>query len=342
MKLTLIKNINKAAMTFRTIEPGRPLRLAFLGCGGVTRKHSKTLKRFPDVKCYYASRTAEKAEIFCREWKGSGWFGSYQSAIESAEIDVIFVATPPDSHLDLTLQAIAAGKHVIVEKPPFFHASDFDLIESERQKTGVQVMVAENYFYKPLLQTLRQLLGTDVIGDIKFMFFNATKTQKTGDWRDEAGQAGGGALFEGGIHWVNFLANLGLTVRSVRGFQPGPPSALERSFQMVVSYEEGPVGTLLYSWEINTLFKGLRLSRIYGTEGSITMESNGVFIFVRGKKWRFLLLPGLSDIVGSKAMFTDFFQALRTGKEPAFTLALAKRDLELIEMAYDDARFLQK
>ena len=327
-------------MTFRSIEPGRPIRLAFLGCGGVTRKHSKTLKGFPDVKCFYASRTAEKAEAFCREWKGSGSFGSYQAAIESAEIDVVFVATPPDSHLELTLKAIAAGKHVIVEKPPFFHASDFDLVETERRETGVQVMVAENYFYKPMLRTLRQILGTDVIGDIKFMFFNATKTQKTGDWRDEAVQAGGGALFEGGIHWVNFLSNLGLSVHSVRGFQPTASggSTLERSFQMVFSYAEGPVATLLYSWEINTLFNGLRLSRIYGTQGSITMESNGVFVFVRGKKWRFILLPGLSDIVGSKAMFTDFFQALRTGREPDFTLDLAKRDLVLIEKAYGDAR----
>ena len=327
-------------MTFRTIEPGQPVRIAFLGCGGVTRRHSKTLGRFPDVRRYYASRLAEKAEMFCRDLKGSGWFGSYQAAIDSPEVDVVFIATPPDSHLELSLQAIAAGKHVIVEKPPFFRASDFDRIDAERRKTGVQVMVAENYFYKPLLRTLRDILRADAIGDIRFMVFNATKTQKTGDWRDEVRTAGGGALFEGGIHWVNFLSNLGLQVRSVSGFQPGKPEsqALERSFQMVFSYEEGPVATLLYSWEIDTLFKGLRLSRIYGTAGSITLESNGVFMFVRGKKWRFLLLPGLSDIVGSKAMFSDFFQALRSGQEPAFNLALAKRDLELIEKAYSDAR----
>lgn len=327
------------AMTFRTIEPGKPVRIAFLGCGGVTRRHSKTLGRFPEVRRYYASRSEEKAELFCRELKGSGFFGSYQAAIESPEVDVVFVATPPDSHLELSVQAIAAGKHVIVEKPPFFRAADFDLIESERRKTGVQVMVAENYFYKPLLRALRDILRTDVIGDIRFMVFNATKTQKTDDWRDEPGKAGGGALFEGGIHWVNFLSNMGLNVRSVSGFQPGKPAAgaLERSFQMVFSYEEGPVATLLYSWEIDTLFKGLRLSRIYGTAGSVTLESNGVFILVRGKKWHFRLLPGLADIVGSKAMFTDFLQALRTGREPAFHLALAKRDLELIEKAYGDA-----
>lgn len=323
-------------MDFRKIEPDRPLGIAFLGCGGVTRKHSRTLQRFSGIRRYYASRSADKAGAFCREWKGHGHFGSYEAALHSADVDVVLIATPPDSHLELCLAAVAAGKHVIVEKPPFLRASDFDLVETERRKTGVQVMVAENYFYKPLLRTLQGLLRNDWIGDVKFMIFNATKTQKTGDWRDEAALAGGGAFFEGGIHWVNFVSNLGFTVRSVKGFQPagGGHSSLERSFQMVVSYEEGPVGTLLYSWEINTLFKGLRLSRIYGTEGSITFESNGVFVFVRGKKWRFILLPGLTDLTGSKTMFADFFQALRNGREPAFRLALARRDIAMIEEAY--------
>ncbi|MBK8921721.1 MAG: Gfo/Idh/MocA family oxidoreductase [Saprospirales bacterium] len=329
-------------MSFRTIEPGRPIRLAFLGCGGVTRKHSQTLRRFAGVKRYYASRSAEKAAAYCREWKGSGAFDSYAAAIKSAETDVVLIATPPDSHLDLALHAIRAGKHVIIEKPPLFHASDFDLLETARQKTGVQVMVAENYFYKPLLRTLREILQSGVIGDVRFLFINATKTQKTSGWRDEAGQAGGGAFYEGGIHWVDFLANLGWDVQSVRGFLPyaahtAGASYLERSFQLVVTYAHGPVATLLYSWEIHTLFKGLRISRIYGTQGSVTLESNGVFIFVRGKKWRLRVLPGLKDMGGSKAMFADFFNALRTGAEPAYHLGLARRDLELVEAAYRSA-----
>ena len=80
----------------------------------------------------------------------------------------------------------------------------------------------------------------------------------------------------------------------------------------------------------------MRLSKIFGTKGSITLESNGIFIFVRGKKWRFIF-PGFSDIVGKKAMFKDFFHALRTGQEPQYNLALAKRDLEFIEKAYKTA-----
>ena len=321
-------------MTFKTIPAGRNIRMAFLGCGKITAKHSKLLKKRGDVQLSFASRSEDKARDYAGRFGSGRFFTSYESAIHSPDTDVIFIATPPHNHLDLALRAIQAGKHVMVEKPPFLHAADFDRIAAERKKTGVQVMITENYFYKPVLRKLRKILQTDVIGDIRFLYFNATKTQRNDDWRDDQSIAGGGALLEGGIHWINFISNLGPEPASVHGFQPAPlAKGPERSMQVVMTYAGGPVGTLLYSWEVNALINGLRLSRIYGTRGSVTFESNGIFIFIRGKKWRFIL-PGFADIGGTKAMFEDFLQALRTGEEPAFSLELARRDMVFIEKAY--------
>ncbi|MEO6850601.1 MAG: Gfo/Idh/MocA family oxidoreductase [Mucilaginibacter sp.] len=320
--------------TYKNVET--PLRMAFIGCGAITGKHSKTLKSFNDVQLYYASRTEDKAKEFCDKYKGKGYFSSYKGAMESADVDVIFIATPPDTHLQLAVEAMNAGKHVIVEKPAFFKSSDFDIIDRLRKEKGVQLFVAENYFYKPVLQKLREVLGMNLIGDIKFMFFNATKTQKVTDWRGDRSMAGGGALFEGGVHWINLISNLGLTLKSVTGFKPLSANNIERSMQVVAIYNEGPVGTLLYSWEVNALFKGLRLSRIYGSRGSVKFESNGLFIFVRGNKWK-LIFPGISDIGGTKAMFQDFFAALKNGEDARFNLMLARRDVEMIEEAYRTA-----
>lgn len=324
-------------MTFKHIADNEPINIAFLGCGFATKNHSKTLKKFKNVRRFYASRSEEKAKEYQQKFKGAGHFGSYDAAINSPEINTIFVATPPDSHLELTLQAMRAGKHVIVEKPPFFKSSDFDIITNLQKETQTQVMIAENYFYKPNLQRLRKLIDSDIIGNLKFLYFNATKTQKTGDWRDEKKQSGGGSLFEGGIHWINFISNMGLEIETISGFQPGEILDMDRSMQIVAKYKKGAIGTLLYSWEVNALFKGLRISKIYGTEGSISFESNGIFIFVRGRKWKFIF-PGLSDIGGAKGMFQDFFKALRSGEEPDFNLALAKRDLVMIEEVYRSAR----
>jgi len=311
-----------------------PINLAFLGCGFATRLHSKTLKNFKrEVNCLYASRDWHKAVAFNTEFNGSGAFASYEAAINDAKIDAVLVATPPASHLALTLQALRAGKNVIVEKPPFLHAADFEIIHQAQNETGRRVFVAENYFYKPLALRLRELIMNEVIGEILFVHVNAIKLQKAGDWRDDTQLSGGGALFEGGIHWINLTANLGLPIRSVRGLCPGKRHDAEKSMLVAIDYENGAVGTLSYSWEVPVLLQGVHLSQLYGRKGVITFESNGIFILVNGVRKK-IIFPGLGDIAGYKGMFRDFLRALQTGEQPAMNLAAAQKDLQHIENIY--------
>lgn len=312
----------------------KPLSLAFLGCGFATRLHSRTLSKLdPGVRRFYASRDGARAEAYSRKYGGAGHFDSYDAAIDDPAIDAVLVATPPSSHLDLTLRALQANTDVIVEKPPFRRALDFNTVQDALADTSRRVLVAENYFYKPLTATLRQALQDGAVGDVLFVHVNALKQQRVDDWRDAAETSCGGALFEGGIHWISLLASLGLEVESISGARAGSAEGLERSVAVTIRYVGGTVGTLLYSWEVPSLFKGLRLSRIFGREGSITFESNGLFVLIRGRRRR-LVSPGIRDIAGYRAMFRDFLAALRGEKEPEYTLELARRDLDLVEAAY--------
>jgi UDP-N-acetylglucosamine 3-dehydrogenase len=316
----------------------KPLNLAFLGCGFATSLHSRTISRIDkSVRRFYASRDKKKAASYNKKFGGAGFFDSYSAAINSREIEAVLVATPPAQHLSLALQGLQADKHVIVEKPPFLHSSDFEKVMRESKKADKKVLVAENYYYKPLAVELRRILKQELIGEVLFIQVNALKLQKTGNWRDDASLAGKGALYEGGVHWVNFMANLGYSLSHVNGFQPGNSKGADRSYLVSFKYAEGPVGTLAYSWEIPSLFKGLRISRIYGKEGSITFESNGLFIIVKGKRKK-IILPGFSDISGYRAMFLDFFESLRSGDEPLYTPELAQKDLELIEKIYSSTK----
>jgi predicted dehydrogenase len=312
-----------------------PLNLAFLGCGNATRMHSKTLKGRP-VSRWYASRDGARAADYDSKFGGAGHFDSYAGAIAANTVDAVFIATPPDTHLELTLAALRAGKHVVVEKPPFLRSADFAAVRQAATAAGKQVYVAENYFYKPLLDVLRELLAEGVVGEPLFVSFNALKTQAVSGWRDDTQVAGGGALYEGGIHWVSFAASLGLPELTVVGARPDPNERPERSMLLTLYYESGPVGALYYSWEVPSLFKGLRISRIWGREGSITFESNGLFVLVRGRRKR-AIFPGLRDIAGYGAMFDDFLRSMRDGDKPAYDLDLAERDLRLVEQAYATA-----
>ncbi len=318
-------------------ERARPLGLAFLGCGWATRLHSRTLRGFRDVTRYYASRDGARSAEFRDRFGGAGSFDSYDAGMQDPRVDVVLVATPPPSHLDLALRALAAGKHVIVEKPAFLHAADVDQVRRAGEASGRRVLVAENYYYKPLLGALREITTSGELGEIRFIWINALKHQAATGWRSDEAATGGGTLFESGVHWISFLANMGLQLRSVTGVRAGTHDGPDRSMLIVARYAEGAVGTLAQSWEIRSPLKGARLSKIFGTQGSATFESNGVFLLVRGKHSR-LRFPGFRDMLGYRAMFTDFFAALRDGRDPSFTLALARRDLELVEQAVASAR----
>jgi predicted dehydrogenase len=310
------------------------ITVAFLGCGQATAMHSRTLASLdPAVRRAYASRDPARAAAYRDRFAGVRAYDSYQAACDDPSVTAVFIATPPRSHLELVRSAFQAGRHAIVEKPPFVSTTEFDQARAAATAAGRRLYVAENYFYKPLATRLRTWIADGSIGEPRLLLVNALKSQHTSDWRDDPREAGGGALFEGGIHWVSLLANLGLTVQSLRAFRVGGRVGLDRSMLVTVTYDGGAVASLAFSWETRSSVFGLRLSRIYGTEGSIAFESNGVAALLVGRRTR-LSIPGLRDLPGYRAMFRDILGALREERDAAYTPALARRDLALVEAAY--------
>src|SRR5688572_13505117 len=149
-----------------------PLRIAFLGCGFITRVHSGHLRALGGrVVAGYASRDRDKAAEYCRRYRGVSSYGDYLDAIADPRVDAVVVAVPPRLHLDLTLRALAAGKHVLVEKPAFLRLADYRAVLEARDAAGRIVLVGENDHYKPLAIRLRQLLAEGRIGDLVFAHF---------------------------------------------------------------------------------------------------------------------------------------------------------------------------
>ena len=99
-------------------------------------------------------------------------------------------------------------------------------------------------------------------------------------------------------------------------------------------YDNQAVGSLYYSREIPSLLRGLRLSKLYGRDGIITFESNGLFILVRGRGLPRIILPGYRDIRGYRAMYRDFAAAIRTGRQPEMSLERAMDDQRVMDQIY--------
>jgi predicted dehydrogenase len=319
----------------------QPLHLAFLGCGFITGVHSRHLQSLrSEVTCSYASRDQAKAEAFRRRFDGRGHFSSYETAINDPGVDAVVIAVPPKFHLELALQALAAGKHVLVEKPAFLTTADYRTAMAARTRANRVVVVGENDHYKPLAVRLRAMLRDGVIGDLVFAHFVtvARRLKTADDWRNDELMAGGDAFFEEGIHWLHFAGSLGPRIVRIEGFRPaGSSQAGDRrlkSMMVAFQYDTGGVGSLYYSREIPSLLLGIRVSKLFGRLGVITFESNGVFVWARGKGLPRFIIPGVADIRGYRAMYRDFIRAMRTGTAPEMSLERALDDHLLMETVY--------
>lgn len=348
------------------------LDLAFIGCGAATRTHARTLRRLDSaVRLHFASRDPSKAADFSRRYGGSGAFGSYEEAMAADGVDAVVLATPPVQHRTQALTALHAGKSVVVEKPAFLDAGDCDDVRSAAASADRQVYVAENYFYKPLTETLRSLLADGRVGEPLVLQLNAVKRQRASGWRADPEMVGGGALLEGGIHWVNLMANIGLEVEDVSGFSagrsrnsgpegsgpapeqaesgpegaaPAPPgrpersaarpsrSSVEETTVLVMRYRGGAVGILTFSWEVPSALHGVRVSTLFGREGTLRFESNGLFAMLSGRHTR-PIVPGLRDLSGRRAMWADFLDSMRSGHPPRMTLEKAAADVRWVRRA---------
>ena len=316
----------------------QPLHVAFLGCGYITAVHSRHLRSLNnEIVRSYASRDREKADDYCRRYSGAGSYSDYAAAIDDPKVDAVVVGVPPQFHLDLTLQALGAGKHVLVEKPAFPKMEDYRKVIEARDNANRVVLVGENDHYKPLAVTLRNLLAASGIGEMVFAQFVtiAKKSKAADDWRNDEAMAGGDAFFEEGVHWLHLAGSLGPRITAIHGYRPSisreDPDRRAKSMLVAFRYDNDAVGALYYSREIPSLLYGLRLSKLFGRKGVITFESNGGFVIARGNGFPRLIFPGFLDIRGYRAMYRDFLASIREGRSPEMSLERAVEDQRLME-----------
>jgi len=313
------------------------VRLLLLGCGRVAETHSRVARSLGGVELLFASRSRDKAETYSRRFGGIAAFGSYEEACADPRVNAVLVCTPQAFHVEHAVLAARHGKAVLIEKPVTRTLAELGTIDAAVRRAGVICMVAENYHFKPAVEVLRRHLEAGDVGQPLFIELNRAGRQRTTGWRADPELMGGGALLEGGVHWVNYLCRLGGVVREVCAARPEVERPLNAPFEdgleLLVRFEGGAVGKLLHAWSVTNRLAGLGLSKIYGTDGNITFESNGLFALVTGRRTR-LRFPGVRDLMGYRAMLRHFLDCVRERRQPEMSLAAARRDLAVVLAAY--------
>jgi predicted dehydrogenase len=314
------------------------VHIAILGTGRIARLHSRIAKTLgKQIRLSYASRSLERAEQYRRSLGGVKAYGSYEAACADPDVDAIFDCTPHALRVENARLAARYRKHLLMEKPVARTLAELADVERAVSEAGILAMVAENYYFKPLVHVLRGHLQREDIGQPMFLDLRRAARSGAPGWRQDPAMMGGGALLEGGVHWVNLLLETGGPPVAVVAVQPKvnqPPRAPhEDSLDILVQFASGAVGRLLHSWNVTNRIGGLGLSRLSGTDGNIHFESNGLFALVVGRRTR-LRFPGFLDLMGFRGMLRHFADCVQTGTPPKMSLTVARRDLALVLAAY--------
>lgn len=147
-----------------------------------------------------ATADAAKAEPFRAFAPGLRVHTSYAALLADPDIDAVYIPLPNHLHVDWTLKAVAAGKHVLCEKPMAMHAADFDRLIAARQASGLLVAEAFMIVHHPQWQRARQLLAEGAVGrlwriEAAFSYNN----RDAANIRNQAA-AGGGGLRDIGVY----------------------------------------------------------------------------------------------------------------------------------------------
>ncbi len=313
--------------------------ICFFGCGDIASRHAKIIKGlYKDIPLYFASRDGAKAEEFSRRHKGNGFFGSYEQAAASDYFEIAFITTPHAYHSEIGIMAAKGKKDLILEKPVTRNSRELTLLMKEVKANGVRCTVAENYMYKPFLKKIRTYIEEGQIGDVLFVELNKTNRDTITGWRTDPELMGGGALLEGGCHWVNILVSLAgskplrtIAVKPQVAYETTVP--FEDSLIVMTEMENGVAATLTHSWRIPNPLKGMSHSKIFGTEGVITFESNGLYTSLYGKKRRFSF-TNFFDFLGFKAMHRAFIEDYSADRPWSPSMDRIAMEMKLIEGAY--------
>ena len=194
-------------------------------------------------------------------------------------------------------------------------------------------MVAENYYYKPSLVLMKELIDRGFIGAVETVDVRKCFTQETAGWKEAYG-----ALLEGGIHFVALILGLfdAAPIRVSAEFPGRQNGQSERHSIVSLEYEGGATAELRYAWDAPSLTKGtFQHSHISGSEGKIIFESNGIYVRLKSPRKKKLYFPNLKDLMGYRAMTEDFIACLEDrSRAPHSDFAKAKRDLNIVFEAY--------
>ena len=325
--------------------------IGIIGCGLIGQKRSKALGDGRLLAC--ADINEAKAKIVAGN-SGAKVFTDWRELLALPEIEIVIIATLHDSLAEITLAAVEAGKHILVEKPAARSTAELKPVIVAAEKHGVKVHVGFNHRYHRALLKAKEIVDSGELGELMFIrarYGHGARIGYDKEWRANPVLSGGGELIDQGPHLIDLSRWFLGDFTEVQGFAHTyywDMPVDDNGFMILKT----PTQQVAFLHASCTEWKNMFSMEIYGRDGKLDISglggSYGVERLTHYKmlpemgppettSWEFPMADNSWDV--EIADFYDDIRLNRLNRLPASGLGDAYAALKIIEQIYKESGY---
>lgn len=235
--------------------PTDPVRIGIVGAQFQADIHAASIRMgCTGEPVAVASPTAAHREELARRYEIAATYPDYRQLLADPRVEMITIAAPNHLHCQITVDAAAAGKHVVCEKPMAMTLEECDRMIEACERAGVHLFFAEELFFTPKYVKAKEMADQGAFGEIYLVKQSEMHFGPHADWFWDIGRSGGGVFMDMGCHGLAFcywflgrpqpssvLAQMGTYVHGAR------TQGEDHSFA-IVEFANGAIGHVEDSW----------------------------------------------------------------------------------------------
>lgn len=325
---------------------------AVIGCGLIGRKRTNALANVPGATLLHAcDLDAARAADLAKLVPGCVSTTDFNAVLAEARVNAVIVSTLNASLAPITLAAVRAGKHVIVEKPGALNAAQLRTVRDAAKQTNARVRIGYNHRFHPALLKARELFESGVLGPMMFLRARYGHGGRKGydrEWRANPALSGGGELIDQGVHLIDLAGWFLGEFAKVEGHASTLFWDMKVDDNAFLSLRTA-AGQTAWLHASCSEWKNMFSLELYGRDAKLSLEGLGGSYGPEKLTYYKMLpqmgppettvfeFPGADDswAVETRAFVDD----IRLGREPQPGLAEGIRTLEIVEAIYRQSGF---
>ena len=331
-----------------------------VGAGVIAAVHAEAIGMVPGARLVAVTDVVPESAKELADRYGCAAEPDLDALLARPDVDVVSICVPSGLHAEVGTQAVAAGKHLVIEKPIDVTLEAADRLIAAARAAGVVMTVISQHRFDTGLDELRRLLESGALGTL-LLGDASTKWYRTQGYYDSAAWRGtwamdGGSLMNQGVHYVDLLRWCMGPVAEVTAVcaTQAHKVEVEDTALAIVRFASGALGTIVSSTAVYPGFS--QRLEITGTEGTVVVEDGRIVLRAlrsgppgpgepggpaepaAAPAADAAARPAGIDPDSHAAQIADLLRAIDQGREPSVTAASARETLAIVCAVYESAR----